>query len=130
MKKLTFMLISLLFTHSAFADPILIRINKNSNYRMVVNYQICFREFNLKDTRADCYPIIRNVNFAKGRSARDIKVDNNAMYVRVISAYTFDSQGFQKGSGEYGPEDCKVFYIGSATLDDNHGSEQIECKQT
>jgi len=127
MKKLSVILASLFFLNSAFASPELIRIYKNSNYRMIVNYQICFREY--LSPQSTCYPTVRNIAFTKSRSYRDIKVDNAAMYVRVISAYTFDTQGLQKGHGEFGEEDCKIFNNHPRALDDGLGGDAILCQQ-
>ncbi|MHB1948250.1 MAG: hypothetical protein ACYCQI_09080 [Gammaproteobacteria bacterium] len=126
MKKLFILLAGLLFVTSAFANPELIRIYKNSNYRMIVNYQICFREY--LSPHSTCYPTVRNIAFTKSRTYRDIKVDNAAMYVRVISAYTFDTEGLQKGHGEFGEEDCKIFDNHPRVLDDNHSSDTILCQ--
>lgn len=128
MKAIVVLFFIAAFSTVSIANPTVVRVNKNSPYQMVVNYQVCFVEFAAnKRQLADCYPKIRNFTLKKEQAFRDITMDNSALFIRIISAYTFDGTHFQKGHGEYGPEDCKVFNTSPITLISDSHNDQIIC---
>ncbi len=114
MKKII-ILASLFLSSIAFADEELIRIyNKNPNYSILINYQICALD---KLQKASCEPAVKNITLNKGESYKDLAVYNWAFYIKVISAYQIDDQGYTRAQGEFpDEEDCKAFSNHPATL--------------
>lgn len=104
--------------------------NKNTQFHMFVNYQICFRDFRNGKTFADCLPPVRNCTIKKGVKYIAINLPDYTDYVRVISAYELNDQGMIVAKGEFpGEEDCKSFETYPAHLYEQISYDQISNKE-
>jgi len=131
MKTMNFILTVLLFSTVATANSETVKIyNKNPQYHMFINYQICFREFQNRKPFIDCLPPIQNTTVKKGENFVAIHLPEYTDYVRVICAYELDDQGMIIAKGAFpGEEDCKSFEYYPATLYEQTNYDPISGKE-